>query len=100
MNLGKFLSSVSRRALPTCTSLYDLNQGYLTMGFAEADPRQLAPNMGKIHVGNTILVAPSSATGNSTTTSALDLSMARAESDLFGSLVFIAHHPILRLAFS
>ena len=70
------------------------------MGFAEADPRQLAPSVGTSQVGITITTAPSSASIKSTTPPALDDSMARADSDLFGSLSFVAHLPTLRPAFA
>ena len=79
------------------------------MGFAEADPRQLAPTVGKTQVGITISAVPSPAvdipattvtSDDSTTPSVLDDSMARAESDLFGSLGFITHLPILRSVFA
>src|SRR4051812_48995282 len=49
-----------------------------------------------MQVGVTILAVPSPATSNSATLSALDAPMAQAESDLFGSLRFIAHLPILQ----
>src|SRR4051812_34536272 len=87
--------------LPTShSSLYDLNPGYLTMGFAEANPRQLAPTVGMTQVGIMISAVPPSATVDSTTSPTLDTSMARAESDLFGSPGFIAHLPILRSVFA
>src|SRR3954466_7447565 len=41
------------------------NPGSLTMGFAEADPRQLAPSVGTTQVGITISTAPSPASYNS-----------------------------------
>src|SRR3954467_13708872 len=37
------------------------------MGFAEANPRQLAPSVGKMRIGITISVAPSSFVFDSTT---------------------------------
>src|SRR3954469_6551006 len=43
------------------------NPGYLTMGFADANPRQLAPTVGKTQVGITILAGPSPFIFNSTT---------------------------------
>src|SRR4051812_23744063 len=70
------------------------------MGFAEADPRQLAPTVGKTQVGITISAVPSSATNKSSTTPALDVSTTRAESDLFESLGFVTHLPIPRSAFA
>ena len=60
------------------------------MGFSKANPHQLAPTVGKTQVGVMISTIPSSATS-----SALDISMARAESEMFGSLGFIEHLPIL-----
>ena len=72
------LSPVSRRESPTLhSSLYDLNPGFLTMGFAEANPRQLAPTVGKTQVGVTISAVPSPAVDDSTTSSALDNSATR-----------------------
>src|SRR4051812_39288921 len=44
---------------PTC-SCSMINPGSLTMGFAEADPRQLAPSVGTTQVGITISAVPSS----------------------------------------
>ena len=41
-----------------------INPGSLTMGFAGADPRQLAPSVGTTQVGITILAVPSSANRN------------------------------------
>src|SRR3954470_5155129 len=41
------------------------NPGYLTMGFAEADRRQLAPYVGTTQVGITISAVPSSASHDS-----------------------------------
>ena len=70
------------------------------MGFTEADPRQFAPTVGKTQVGFTISAVPPPTVDNSVTLSALDASMARAESDLFGSLGFIAHLPILQSIYS
>src|SRR4051812_4618631 len=40
---------------------YDLNSGYLSMGFAEANPRQLTLTVGETQVGITISAAPSPA---------------------------------------
>src|ERR1041385_3421864 len=45
---------------PTC-SFSMTNPGSLTMGFAEADPRQLAPSVGTTQVGITISAVPPSA---------------------------------------
>src|SRR4051812_2921089 len=42
-----------------------INPGSLTMGFAEADPRQLAPSVGTTQVGITISAVPSSANHDS-----------------------------------
>ena len=64
------------------------------------DPRQLAPTVGKTQVGFTISAVPSPAVDNLATSSALDASMAQPESDLFGSLGFIAHLPILQSIFA
>src|SRR3954466_14322048 len=61
------LSPVSRRVSPTCTSLLQSNPGFLTMGFAEINPRQLAPTVGKMQVEITISAVPSSAKHNSRT---------------------------------
>src|SRR4051812_15816610 len=70
------------------------------MGFVEADPRQFASIVGKTQVGITISAAPSTIVGNSTTSYALDVSTIRVESDLFGSLDFVVHLPILQSAFA
>src|ERR1041385_7799246 len=43
---------------PTC-SFSMINPGSLTMGFAEADPRQLASSVGTTQVGITISAVPS-----------------------------------------
>src|ERR1041385_3589088 len=43
------------------------NPGSLTMGFAEADPRQLVPSVGTTQVGITILAVPPSADQDSRT---------------------------------
>src|SRR4051812_48646785 len=42
-----------------------INPGSLTMGFAEADPRQLAPSVGTTQVGITISADPSPANHDS-----------------------------------
>src|SRR4051812_12940055 len=70
------------------------------MGFAEDDPRQLAPSVGTSQVVITISASPSPAPNKSMTPPALVDSMTRAYSDLFGSLGFMAHLPILRPAFA
>src|SRR4051812_20859754 len=49
---------------PTC-SFSMINPGSLTMGFAEADPRQLASSVGITQVGITISAVPSSANHDS-----------------------------------
>ena len=49
---------------PTC-AISMTNPGSLTMGFAEGDPRQLAPSVGTTLVGITISTVPSSASHNS-----------------------------------
>src|SRR3954462_8675396 len=61
------LSPVSRRVSPTCTSPLRSNPRFLTMGFSEVNPHQLAPTVGTKKVGITILVVPSSAKHNSRT---------------------------------
>ena len=61
------------------------------MGFAEADPRQLAPIVGKTQVGFTISVVPSSATDNSATSSTI-----QTGTDLLETLNFTAHFLISR----
>jgi len=43
---------------PTC-SFFMINPASLAMGFAEADPRQLAPSVRTTHVGITISAVPS-----------------------------------------
>src|SRR4051812_25003252 len=75
------------------------NPGSLTMGFAEADPRQLAPSVGTAQVGITISAASSSTSTNTATSSTLIIYTTRADSDLFGSLGFMAHLPAFRSAF-
>src|SRR3954469_22157580 len=70
------------------------------MGFAEADPHQLAPAVGTSQVGITISAAPSSASIKTTTPLTLVDPMTRADSDLFGSLGFVAHLPTFRPAFA
>src|SRR3954466_7847796 len=49
---------------PTCV-ISMTNPVSLTMGFAEADPRQLPPSMGTTQVGITISAVPSSASHDS-----------------------------------
>src|SRR3954469_7234280 len=69
------------------------NPGYLTMGFAGVNPRQLAPIVGTAQVGNAIsAVSPSSSASMDPTS--------QADSDLFGSLGFTAHLLTLRPAFA
>src|SRR3954466_3004734 len=51
---------------PTC-SFSMINPGSLTMGFAEADPCQLAPSVGTTQVGITISAVPPSANQDSRT---------------------------------
>src|SRR3954464_13338356 len=51
---------------PTC-AISMTNPGSLTMGFTEADPRQLASSMGTTQVGITISVVPSPASRDSRT---------------------------------
>ena len=70
------------------------------MGFAEADPRQLAPSVGTLQVGIMILAASSSAPIKTATPSALIDSATRADSDLFRSLGFMAHLPTFRPSFA
>src|SRR3954471_14492405 len=55
------LANEYRQPVPSLRS----NPGSLTMGFAEADPRQLAPYVGTTQVGITLLAAPSPASYNS-----------------------------------
>src|SRR3954467_9332387 len=76
------------------------NPGSLTMGFAGADPRQLAPSVGTAQVGTAISAASSSASINAATPSTLIDSTTRANSDLFGSLDFMAHLPAFRPTFA
>src|SRR3954471_3872368 len=83
---------------PTC-AISMTNPGSLNMGFAGADPRQLAPSMGTTQVGITISAASSSASINTATPSTLIDSTTRADSDLFGSLGFMAHLPAFRPTF-
>src|ERR1041385_7262005 len=68
------------------------NPGSLAMGFAGADPRQLAPSVGTVQAGNAISAASSS--------SALIDSTAPARSNLFESLGFTAHLPALQPVFT
>ena len=63
------------------------------MGFAEANPRQLAPTVGTKQVGAMISAVP--AITNPATSAALGIDTTRAESDLFESLGFITHLPVL-----
>src|SRR3954469_16919341 len=77
-----------------------INLGSLTMGFTETDPRQLAPSVGTTQVGITISAASPPAPVKTATTSALDDSATRADSDLFGSLGFMAHLPTFRPTFA
>src|SRR3954469_11464083 len=67
---------------PTC-SFSMINPGSLTMGFAEADPRQLAASVETLQIGITISAASSPATVKTTTPSALIDSATQADSDLF-----------------
>src|SRR4051794_29888653 len=62
-------------------SSLQLNPGFPTMGFAEVNPRQLAPTVGTRQVGITISVAPPSANRKSRT---------RARSNPLEELRFIA----------
>src|SRR3954471_10064242 len=55
------LADEYRQPVPSLRS----NPGSLTMGFAEADPRQLAPSVGTTQVGITISAVPSPASHNS-----------------------------------
>src|ERR1041385_1477037 len=57
---------VSRRAIVQPVPLM-INPGSLTMGFAGADPRQLAPFVGTTQVGITISAVPPSANQDSRT---------------------------------
>src|ERR1041385_855812 len=82
---------------PTC-SFSMTNPGSLTMGFAEADPRQLAPSVGTQQVGTAILAASSPTTIKAATPTALIDSATRTYSDLFGSLGFMVHLPTFRPA--
>src|SRR3954465_10131656 len=68
------------------------NPGSLTMGFAGADPRQLAPSVGTTQVGKTISAVSSS--------SILIDSETKARSNLFESLGFAAHLPALKPVFA
>src|ERR1041385_8136568 len=70
------------------------NPGSLTMGFAGVDPRQLAPSVGAVQVGNAISASSSSSS------SALIDSAAPADSNLFESLEFMAHLPALQPVFT
>src|SRR4051812_47170573 len=83
---------------PTC-SFSMINPGSLTMGFAEADPRQLAPSVGTSQVGITISADSSPAPAKTATPFALADSATRAVFDLFGSLGFMAHLPTFRPTF-
>src|ERR1041384_2947328 len=76
------------------------NPGSLTMGFAGADPRQLAPSVGTAQVGSAISAASSPAPANATTPSTLIDSTTQADSDLFGPLGFTAHLSTFRPAFA
>src|SRR4051812_39421922 len=62
------------------------------MGFAGADPRQLAPSLGTTHVGKTISAVSSSST--------LIGSEIKARPNLFESLGFAAHLPALKPVFA
>src|SRR3954468_23726794 len=75
---------------PTCCFSMT-NPGSLTMGFAEADPRQLAPSVGTPHVGITISAASSPTPVKTATPSASIDSTTRTDFGLFGSLSFMAH---------
>ena len=57
------LADEYRQPVPSLRS----NPGSLTMGFAEADPRQLAPSVGTTQVGITISAVPPSADQDSRT---------------------------------
>src|SRR3954470_3286706 len=83
---------------PSC-SFSMINPGSLTMGFAEADPRQLAPSVGTSQVGIMISAAPSLASIKTATPSTLFDSTTRTDSNLFGSPGFVAHLPTFRSAF-
>ena len=61
------------------------------MGLAEANPRQLAPTVGKTKVGFTISAVPSSTTDNSATSSTI-----QTRTDLLGTLKLTAYFPISR----
>src|SRR3954465_9834333 len=69
-----------------------INPGYLTMGFAGADPRQLAPTVGTAEVGNAISAVSSSPTLTGSTTA--------TGSNLFESLGFPAHLPAPKPVFT
>src|SRR3954469_17963243 len=84
---------------PTC-AISMTNPGSLNMGFAGADPRQLAPSVGTAQIGIAISAASSSASINTATPSTLIDSTTRADSDLFGSLGYMAHLPTFRPAFA
>src|ERR1041385_2147208 len=84
---------------PTCFFSMT-NPGSLTMGFAEVDPRQLAPSVGTQQVGTAISAASSPTAIKAATPTTLIDSTTRTDSDLFGSLGFVAHLPACRLAFA
>src|SRR3954468_15624677 len=84
---------------PTCPFSMT-NPGSLSMGFAEADPHQLASSVGTPQDGITISAASSPTPVKTSTPSASIDSSTRTDSDLFGSLGFMAHLSSFRPEFA
>src|SRR3954462_3115541 len=92
-------SPVIRRASSNLCHLMT-NPGSLTMGFAGADPRQLAPSVGTAHVGSAISAASLPTPTDASTPATLIDSTTQADSDMFGFVGFTTHLSTFQTTFA